>query len=281
MKTAVGSRQSGVAVGNERTTADARLPTAVSRQAGSGGADRDLWVFAYGSLMWRPGFSYAEARRARLTGYRRCFCIYSVHHRGTPERLGLVLGLDRGGVCEGVAYRVAAADVASTRTYLRARELVNGVYREALVPVEMEPKVGSDPSPLRLLGNDNGGRERADPDQVMALAYIVERAHPTYAGRLPLSLQARLIRSGKGVSGTNLDYLMSTVRHLDELGIRERELERLVAMAGPLAWTRARAQHTSPYGAALVRALQRRPPPVRLSRGTERGQFLFRQRTGM
>jgi cation transport protein ChaC len=216
-------------------------------------------VFAYGSLMWRPGFAYEEARRARLTGYRRCFCVYSVHHRGTPERLGLVLGLDRGGVCEGVAYRIAAADAGRTRTYLRARELVNGVYREALVPIELE---------------------RHPSVEVTALAYIVERAHPTYAGHLPLSLQARLIRGGKGVSGANLDYLMSTVRHLNALGIRERELERLVTVAGPLAWTRSGVQHTSPHAAALVRVLQRRPPPVRLPRGTERGQFLFRQRIG-
>src|SRR5262245_6387450 len=105
MKTLVGSRQSGLAVGDERTTADARLTTAASARAGSGRGDHDLWVFAYGSLMWRPGFAFGEARRARLTGYRRCFCVYSLHHRGAPERLGLVLGLDRGGVCEGVAYR--------------------------------------------------------------------------------------------------------------------------------------------------------------------------------
>ncbi|HXE86857.1 MAG TPA: gamma-glutamylcyclotransferase [Hyphomicrobiaceae bacterium] len=240
----------------------------------------DLWVFAYGSLMWRPGFPYEQARRARLTGYSRRFCIYSVHHRGTPERLGLVLGLDRGGVCEGVAYRIAAANVAGTRRYLRARELVNGVYREAVVPIELEPAVGSDPSPPSLPENDKVRGEGSDHGEVTALAYIAERAHPTYAGRLPLSLQARLIRGGKGVSGANLDYLMSTVRHLNALGIRERELERLVTIAGPLAWTRSRAQHTSPYAAALARVLQRRPPPVRLPRGTERGQFLFRQRIG-
>ena len=250
---------------------------------GSGeGSDpvRDLWVFAYGSLMWRPGFPFAEARRARLTGYRRCFCIYSVHHRGTPERLGLVLGLDRGGVCEGVTYRIAAADVRRTRRYLRARELVNGVYREAFVPVELEPKAGSDPWPPGMREDDKGRREGSGPDRVMALAYIVERTHPTYAGRLPLSLQARLIRSGRGVSGANLDYLTSTVRHLGELGIRERELERLVTMAGPLARNRARRQHASPYASALVRILQQQPSPARLARGAERGQFLFRQRIG-
>jgi cation transport protein ChaC len=216
-----------------------------------------LWVFAYGSLMWRPGFAYEAVQRARLTGYRRCFCIYSVHHRGTPERLGMVLGLDRGGVCEGVAYRVAADRAAETRAYLRQREQVSGVYREALLPVELELQ---------------------PPVEVMALAYIVERAHVAYAGRLPLNLQARLIRGGKGVSGTNLDYLVSTVRHLGELGIRERELERLVTLIGPLAWRRARAQHTSPYAAALLRAEQRRPPPARLTAGrAERERFLFRR----
>ncbi|HEY1246838.1 MAG TPA: gamma-glutamylcyclotransferase [Hyphomicrobiaceae bacterium] len=222
-------------------------------------AEHDLWVFAYGSLMWRPAFAYAEARRARVTGYRRGFCIFSVHHRGRPERLGLVLGLDRGGVCEGVAYRIAAADAAATRAYLRAREQVSGVYREALLPVELE---------------------QHPPVEVMALAYIVERAHPAYARRLPLRLQARLIRGAKGLSGANLDYLVSTVRHLHELGIRERELERLIVMAGSLAWRRARAQQTSPYAAAVLRAEQRRPPPVRLAaRKTDWARFLYRLHT--
>jgi glutathione-specific gamma-glutamylcyclotransferase len=256
MKTAVGSRQSGVAVGNESATADPRLPNAECKQAGSARADHDLWVFAYGSLMWRPAFAYQEARRARLTGHHRAFCVYSVHHRGNPQRLGMVLGLDRGGVCEGVAYRVADADAAAVRAYLRAREQVSGVYREALLPVALE---------------------RHPPVEVTALAFIVERAHPAYAGRLPLALQARLIRGGKGLSGANLDYLVSTVRHLQELGIRERALERLVTLAGPLAWRRALAQHTSPYAAAIQRAERRRPPPVRVPAGkAEWARFLYR-----
>jgi cation transport protein ChaC len=220
----------------------------------------DLWVFAYGSLMWRPGFASRQARRALLVGYRRCFCIYSVHHRGTRERLGMVLGLDRGGACEGIAYRVAAADAEATRRYLRARELINGVYREALVPVALE----GDP-----------------PQEVLALTYIVERAHPNYAFRLPLARQARLIRGAEGVSGANLDYLVSTVRHLAELGIRERELERLVTMVGPLAWRRARAQRTSAYAAALLRAERARPPPVRRRvPEAEMRRFLYRMRLG-
>src|SRR5215470_12222915 len=127
----------------------------------------DLWLFAYGSLMWRPGFAYLEARRARVTGYRRCFCIYSVHHRGTPERLGMVLGLDRGGACEGIAYSIAAPRVAETRAYLRARELINGVYREAYVVMELE--------------GQRSESVAAAPTEVMALAFVAEPAHPNYA----------------------------------------------------------------------------------------------------
>lgn len=220
----------------------------------------DVWVFAYGSLMWRPGFPCEEARHARLTGYRRCFCIYSVHHRGTPARPGMVLGLDRGGACEGIAYRVAAPNAAETVRYLRAREQVNGVYREAHVPVELI----------------EGPRR-----EVLALAYIVERAHPNYAGRLPLARQARLIRGGQGVSGNNLDYLISTLRHLDELGIRERELERLLAVIGPHTARCGTAGHASPYVAGLVRAARAGPPAVRRNlQVTDRRRFLHRLRLG-
>jgi glutathione-specific gamma-glutamylcyclotransferase len=98
---------------------------------------RALWIFGYGSLMWRPDFAFIERQPARLTGYHRCFCITSTHHRGTAERPGLVLGLDRGGYCAGVAYRVAAEDEACVLAYLRKRELVNGVYREARSTVDL------------------------------------------------------------------------------------------------------------------------------------------------
>jgi cation transport protein ChaC len=117
--------------------------------------------------------------------------------------------------------------------------------------------------------------------ETLALAFIAERAHPNYAHRLPPAVQARLIRGGRGVSGANLDYLVSTVRHLAELGIRERELERLVAMAGGLAWRRAGGQAVSPYAAALVRAERSRPAPVRrLARKEERRRFLHRLKLG-
>src|SRR3954471_6188497 len=92
----------------------------------------DLWIFGYGSLMWRPGFDYLERVEARLIGAHRALCVYSFFHRGTPERPGLVLGLDRGGACRGIAYRVAAAERAATLAYLRAREQQNNVYRETM-----------------------------------------------------------------------------------------------------------------------------------------------------
>jgi cation transport protein ChaC len=226
------------------------------------GLEHDLWVFGYGSLMWRPGFDFEEARHARLTGFRRCFCIYSVYHRGTRERPGLVLGLDRGGSCEGIAYRVAATRATETTRYLRAREQVSGVYRETHVPVELIK-----------------GPHR----EVLALAYIVERAHPNYAGRLPLALEARLIHGASGLSGANLDYLVSTLRHLEELDIREPALERLISIIGPHA-TRFAGSGTdtiSPHAKAMVRLERMRPAArrARLPRGDRR--FLHRQHVQM
>ncbi len=172
----------------------------------------DLWVFAYGSLMWRPGFPFAETVRARLDGYHRAFCIYSVHYRGTPIRPGLVLGLDRGGACEGIAYRVTSADAAAVLAYLRQRELIYGVYCEMRVPVTLETE------PRR---------------KVLALTYTAERTHPSYAGRQPLATMASIIRRGRGTAGSNIDYLIKTCREIEARGIRDRHLARLVARAGP------------------------------------------------
>ena len=218
---------------------------------------RDLWIFAYGSLMWRPDFPVMEAAHARLTGYHRCFCIYSTHHRGSSQRPGLVLGLDRGQVCDGIAYRVADAQVKSIIDDLRKRELVNGVYREAFVPVEL------------------AGEARRE---VQALAYIVERAHPSYVAGLSLAEQARLVRGAKGMSGTNLDYLANTLRHLGELGIRERSLERLMVLVGPYIARAPGALLESPRAAALLRACRYHPVAVRRMRPAERRRFLYRTR---
>jgi cation transport protein ChaC len=169
-------------------------------------ADEDLWVFAYGSLMWRPGFAHLERAPARLIGLHRALCVYSFVHRGTPERPGLVLGLDRGGACRGIAYRVARARRAETIAYLRAREQVTMVYLETWRDVQ----VAGDP-------------ER----RVRALVYVVDRGHAQYAGRLDLEQQLRHVRQGHGSSGANRDYVLATVSEIEAQGFRDAGLHLL------------------------------------------------------
>jgi cation transport protein ChaC len=175
------------------------------------GPASDLWVFGYGSLMWRPAFDFAEQAPAALIGAHRSLCIYSFHHRGTEESPGLVLGLDDGGACRGAAFRVAPENADFTLAYLREREQITDVYVEAIKPISLL---------------DGSGRE------LEAVCFIVDKSHPQYAGRLPLETQARLVRIAVGRSGTNIDYVLNTVRHLEEAGIHDVEL---MALAKRLA----------------------------------------------
>ena len=174
-------------------------------------AGEDLWVFAYGSLMWRPDFPFVEQMEARLIGAHRALCVYSFVHRGTAERPGLVLGLDRGGACRGIAYRVAVAQRIRTVAYLRRREQVTSVYREVIRPVWLR---------------------RRPEERVPALCYMVDRGHPQYAGRLALEQQLHHVRQGHGVSGANRDYVIATVTSLERLGYRETQLHQLAQMLG-------------------------------------------------
>ena len=182
---------------------NARLsPTTMNTKLDQSG--EDLWVFAYGSLMWRPGFDFLERRNARLVGAHRALCVYSFVHRGTPEKPGLVLGLDRGGNCRGIAYRVAARKRDETIDYLRAREQVTLVYREAWRRVWLDD----------------------DPQQsVHALCYMVDRGHRQYAGRLSLAEQLHYVRQGHGRSGACRDYVLAAVKELEALGIRDQDLQ--------------------------------------------------------
>ncbi len=166
----------------------------------------DLWVFGYGSLMWRPGFEFLERVEARMLGTHRALCVYSFVHRGTPERPGLVFGLDRGGTCRGIAFRVAAARREETIAYLRAREQVTMVYRETMRRIWLK-----------------GEPERP----VSALCYVVDRSHPQYAGRLTLEQQLHHVRQGHGKSGANRDYVVATVASMEALGLRESDLHLL------------------------------------------------------
>jgi len=169
--------------------------------------DGDLWVFAYGSLMWRPGFEVAEARRARLHGYHRALCVWSWEYRGTRSVPGLVLGLDRGGTCVGRALRVRAADKANAIRYLYRRELSTGSYCPTLKAIRL-------------------GGERPVP----ALAFVVDRACAQYAGKLSVETVARVVARAQGDQGANRDYLLNTVAHLDALGIYDRVLHRVQAL---------------------------------------------------
>jgi len=168
----------------------------------------DFWVFGYGSLMWRPGFAHAEAVPALLAGAHRALCVYSWVHRGTRERPGLVLGLDRGGACRGTAYRVKGGDREAVIANLRERELVTTVYHETWRHIRLY-----------------------DPPRktVLALAYVVDRQHEQYAGKLsPADLLAH-VRDSAGRSGPNAEYVINTARHLRAAGIHDAALEWLCA----------------------------------------------------
>jgi cation transport protein ChaC len=169
----------------------------------------DLWVFGYGSLMWNPGFSHVARHLATLPGYHRRFCLRSVRYRGTPEAPGLVLGLDAaaGASCDGVAYRVAAADAEPVLAYLRERELVTYAYREARIPVALRP----------------------DGATVEAVTYVVDADHDQYAGHLSIDEQAAIIATRAGPRGTNRAYLDSTMAHLRDCGIHDPDLEAVAA----------------------------------------------------
>jgi cation transport protein ChaC len=164
------------------------------------------WVFGYGSLMWRPGFDWVERRAAILQGRRRAFCIYSVHHRGTPERPGLVLGLTRGGSVRGIAYRVQEELWPEVRAYLREREQPTETYIEAEVTVRLEAG-----------------------ERVSCLTFLSDTGHPQWAGSLSPEVQADLIAGGRGLSGRNIDDLADLVAHLREAGIRDRGMEALLS----------------------------------------------------
>jgi cation transport protein ChaC len=162
-----------------------------------------VWIFAYGSLMWNPEMPFADRRAALLRGWHRSFCLYSRDYRGTPEQPGLVLGLDRGGSCRGIAYRLPKDRLGPAIDRVWAREMAGEVYR--MRPVTVETPEG----------------------RIGAYAFVVRRDRPDYAGRLSAEEMARIIAAASGGRGTGRDYLANTVRHLEELGIEDGPLHRL------------------------------------------------------
>ena len=165
----------------------------------------DLWVFGYGSLMWRPGFPYRRIAQATLHGYHRSFCIYSHHWRGTPERPGLVLGLKPGGSCRGIAFQVMAEHRDDVLVYLHERELVTYAYHPVTLPVEL-----------------------AEIGDVHAYCFVADTLHVQFAGEVPLDRAAAIIMEAEGKGGLNRDYLINTVRELERHGYAEPELRALL-----------------------------------------------------
>jgi cation transport protein ChaC len=171
--------------------------------------DGHLYVFGYGSLLWRPGFGHDQAHPALLRGWHRRFCLWSRYYRGTPEAPGLVLGLDRGGACRGMAFRVPGAEAAAVLHYLDERENPAGatVYHRRVLPV-------------RLL--DSGAKVRA-------VTYVANRSHGSYCRPCP-ETAARHIAQGVGLTGANRDYLLNTQAELRALGVRDAGLDRIAAL---------------------------------------------------
>ena len=171
-------------------------------------SSKDIWVFAYGSLMWRAGFAYVERQPALLHGYHRALCIHSTRYRGTADCTGLVVGLDRGGSCRGRAYKIAPADAEATLAYLWKRELDTDSYVAKRLAVTLPE-----------------GR-------VTAWAFVANHANRTqYAGKLAPDEAARRVARGHGVEGSALEYLANTLEHLTEMGIEEGPLHAILEMA--------------------------------------------------
>ncbi len=165
----------------------------------------ERWIFGYGSLMWRPGFEFVDRQLAQLDGFHRSLCVYSHVHRGTEQQPGLVFGLDHGGSCIGIAYLVSGENWQATFEYLQGREQVTSVYLDSFCEITL--------------------RETAA--KVTALTFLVDRDHKQYAGKLSLDNQLKFVRQGIGRSGRCEDYILSTARHLQELSIKDREIQAL------------------------------------------------------
>lgn len=186
----------------ERMLSDAEI-TESRRRTLAAGPGGDVWVFGYGSLIWNPAIHYAERRLGRIHGWHRRFCLWTVLGRGNPDMPGLMLGLERGGACCGVVYRVAADLVDDELDIVWRREMIGGAYRPHWVQVHTGPGV------------------------VPAVTFVINHGHERYADHLDDETVIRHLAAATGPLGSNADYLFNTVRHLAELGIPDRALHRL------------------------------------------------------
>lgn len=198
--------------GGPRCLSDEELDASIRCTLSGHAPGEDVWVFGYGSLIWNPLFHHLERRTATLRGYHRRFCLWSMMGRGTPDNPGLVLGLDRGGVCKGVAYRIGGHHAVEELRLLWRREMVIGSYDPRWVRVEA-PRHGA---------------ARGVTEEVRALAFVVNRGHANYAGRLSEERVAQALATARGHIGCSAEYLTKTFEGLAAHGIHDRHLAGLL-----------------------------------------------------
>jgi len=204
-------------VTEKRALTDEQLSASLTTTLAAKPPGAGWWVFGYGSLLWNPLFPVSEKRPATVRGLHRRMCLWSLASRGTPDNPGLVLGLDRGGTCRGLALRLPSPLAIDELHLLWRREMVVGAYEPRWVSVEV------------------GDTTR------IALAFVVRRDHPQYAGRMSVDEEARVICGACGAFGSSLEYLDLTRAALAEHGIADRYLDKLAAKVGASA--RARGEH--------------------------------------
>ena len=174
---------------------------------------QSVWVFGYGALMWNPAFHFAEKRSGLVHGYHRSYCMWSPGGRGTPDLPGMMLAMDHGGACRGMAFRIAPDQVDEELDIVWRREMIGRAYRARWVTV------------------------RTDSGTVRALTFVIDRRYIRYAGKVPRDVQVAHIATASGRVGTCREYLENTVAHLDLLGIGDGPmhdmLERVRAYDGP------------------------------------------------
>jgi cation transport protein ChaC len=188
---------------NLQTLGDAERAASLAATLGRWNRRDDIWLFAYGSLIWNPCFRFVERQVGVVRGYHRSYCLWTALSRGTPERPGLTLGLEPGGACRGLVYRIAAGEVLEELDIVWRREMMTGAYAPRWVRVAVP-----------------GG-------WVDAIVFVINRSHPCYAGGLPEATVVETVAGAAGPLGSCSDYLANTVDHLAEYGINDRMLLRL------------------------------------------------------
>ena len=197
------------------------------------------WIFGYGSLIWRPGFSYRHRQPSVLEGWHRAFCRYSFHHRGAPDRPGLVVGLRRGKSCVGMAYGIDAEHRREALEYLDQREGAGYLRTEVTLRL-LEPQTAAGSAGNTAVGSAgntaagstaNAAESGAGNVSVAAWTYIPNPDHPSYFGQEDPENLIRLVATGRGRSGTALDYLRELIGQLKRLEVEEPELAAILRAA--------------------------------------------------